>query len=370
MATGTMRAPPCRPSPIAGGATPKIITTDKPAELILFEGEPAFEDVPGTVAPVGIEHRDRTSSSTRPGSSGTCSCPAAGSAPRPEGAMDVRDAGSSRRFPEHSRGRALLRRARVRAGNVGKRRGAAEGQHSHHRARRGRLDHADGRLCRRRPVRADRGDGSRLRDEHDRDRDQGRGALFPAPGRRLVRGRHPNGPWQLAREVPEEIYRDPAVFALLQRHLCPRLRDRARRGLVQLYDGIPYGFLAWDTYVYGTGWYYPPYWYNWPGYGYPIYYPRPVTWGIGAYYNPVRGMYGRYGYAYGPYRGIAGARAWNPRTGTYARAGAAWGPQGSAGFVGAYNPRTDRGRLSSRAAATSTARGNRPASSAAPNGRG
>ena len=107
--------------------------------------------------------------------------------------------------------------------------------------------------------------------------------------------------------------------------------------------GYLYNFLAWGTYVYGTGWAYPPYWYNWAGYGYPIYYPRPVTWGLGAYYNPVRGMYGRYGYAYGPYRGIAGARAWNPVTGTYGRAGAAWGPRGSAGFVGAYNPRTDGG---------------------------
>ena len=107
--------------------------------------------------------------------------------------------------------------------------------------------------------------------------------------------------------------------------------------------GYLYGFLAWGTYVYGTGWSYPPYWYNWAGYAYPIYYPRPATWGIGAYYNPVRGMYGRYGYAYGPYRGIAGARAWNPVTGTYGRAGAAWGPRGSAGFVGAYNPRTGAG---------------------------
>ena len=103
------------------------------------------------------------------------------------------------------------------------------------------------------------------------------------------------------------------------------------------------GFLAWGTYVYGTGWSYSPYWYSWPGYGYPIYYPRPYTWGIGAYYNPIRGTYGRYGYAYGPYRGIAGARAWNPATGAYARAGAAWGPRGTAGFVGAYNPRSGRG---------------------------
>ena len=106
--------------------------------------------------------------------------------------------------------------------------------------------------------------------------------------------------------------------------------------------GYAYGFLAWDTLVYGTGWYYPPYLYDWPAYG-PIYYPRPVTWGMGAYYNPVRGTYGRYGYAYGPYRGIGVGRAWNPATGTYGRAAAAWGPQGSAGFVGAYNPRSDSG---------------------------
>jgi hypothetical protein len=153
----------------------------------------------------------------------------------------------------------------------------------------------------------------------------------------------PNGPWQMAREVPDAIYQIPPsspVYNVTYVRVYDTEPDAVWYGYTM---GYLYGFLAWGTYVYGTGWSYPPYWYNWPGYGYPIYYPRPVTWGIGAYYNPVRGMYGRYGYAYGPYRGIAGARAWNPVTGTYARAGAAWGPRGSAGFVGAYNPRTDAG---------------------------
>lgn len=154
---------------------------------------------------------------------------------------------------------------------------------------------------------------------------------------------NPNGPWQLAREVPEAIYQIPPSSPVYNVTYV-RVYDTEPDAVWYSYTmGYLYGFLAWGTYVYGTGWSYPPYWYNWAGYGYPIYYPRPVTWGLGAYYNPVRGMYGRYGYAYGPYRGIAGARAWNPQTSTYARAGAAWGPRGSAGFVGAYNPRTDGG---------------------------
>jgi hypothetical protein len=152
----------------------------------------------------------------------------------------------------------------------------------------------------------------------------------------------PDGPWQLARMVPDEIYQIPPsspVYNVTYVRVYETEHDAVWYGYTM---GYLSGFLAWGTYVYGTGWYYPPYWYNWPGYSYPIYYPRPATWGLGAYYNPVRGVYGRYGYAYGPYRGIAGVRSWNLRTGAYVRGGAAWGPRGSAGFVGAYNPRTDK----------------------------
>jgi hypothetical protein len=151
----------------------------------------------------------------------------------------------------------------------------------------------------------------------------------------------PDGPWQLAREVPEAIYQIPPsspIYNATYVRVYDTEPDAVWYGYTMCYL---WGFPAWGTYVYGTGWPYPPYWYSWPGYAYPIYYPRPVTWGIGAYYNPIRGVYGRYGYTYGPYRGMAGARAWNPRTGSYVRGGAAWGPRGSAGFVGAYNPRTD-----------------------------
>jgi SH3 domain-containing protein len=150
----------------------------------------------------------------------------------------------------------------------------------------------------------------------------------------------PNGPWQLARSVPDEIYRIPPSSPLhnvTYVHVYHTEPEAVWYGYTMGYLG---GYLGWGSYVYGTGWLYAPYWYRWSGYAYPIYYPRPYTWGAAAYYNPLRGAYGRYGYAYGPYRGVAGARAWNPVTGAYARAGGAWGPRGSAGFVGAYNPRT------------------------------
>ena len=152
---------------------------------------------------------------------------------------------------------------------------------------------------------------------------------------------NPNGPWQLAREVPDSIYTIPPSSPVYNATYV-RVYETEPSAVWYGYTmGYLFGFLAWGGYVYGTGWSYPPYWYRWPGNAYPIYYPRPSTWGLAAYYNPIRGVYGRYGYAYGPYRGIAGARTWNPITGAYARAGAAWGPRGSAGFVGAYNPRTD-----------------------------
>ena len=332
------------PEPYPDGAVPKVITTDMPSELILFDGEPALAGRARHLAAMGLEHR--VGRVLRQGRKAMVRASVGPLVPRAglERAVDLRDAGPARRLPENSAGRALLCRARVGPGHIGKRRGAAQGQHPDDRARRDGLDHADGRLCGRGPVRADRGDRSRLRDEHER-RPSSRsgdryfllqdGVWFVADS--------PNGPWQLAREVPEEIYQIPPSSPLYNATYV-RVYETEPDAVWYGYTmGYLYGFLAWGTYVYGTGWAYPPYWYSWPGYGYPIYYPRPVTWGIGAYYNPIRGVYGRYGYAYGPYRGIAAARTWNPRTGTYARGGAAWGPRGIGGFVAAYNPRTDRG---------------------------
>ncbi|MGI9354266.1 MAG: SH3 domain-containing protein, partial [Rhizobiaceae bacterium] len=151
-------------------------------------------------------------------------------------------------------------------------------------------------------------------------------------------GDSPAGPWRLAREVPQEIYAIPPSSPV---HNVTYVRvykvedDAVWCGHTA---GYLLNFVAWGIVAYGTGWDYPPYWYY--GAPVPVYYPRPLTYGSGAYYNPALGAYGRYGYAYGPYRGIEARAAWNPVTGTYRRGAAVHGPRGSAGFVRAWNPRT------------------------------
>ena len=70
-------------------------------------------------------------------------------------------------------------------------------------------------------------------------------------------------------------------------------------------------------------------------------YPVPYSYGWGARYHYGYGGYYRPPYAhYGPYRGAGIATAYNPRTGTYARGAYAAGPAGSASGWRAYNPYT------------------------------
>jgi uncharacterized protein YraI len=153
-------------------------------------------------------------------------------------------------------------------------------------------------------------------------------------------GDTPTGPFAVATAVPDEIYKIPAsslVYNATYVRIYRAEEDAVWFGYTMGYLGA---YLAWDTFVFGTGWDYVDYWDDdWHG-GYWPYYPRPATYGVAAFYNPVRGTFGRYGYAYGPYRGIAGGAAYNPRTGTYIRGGAVAGPAGERGFIAAYNPRT------------------------------
>ncbi len=97
--------------------------------------------------------------------------------------------------------------------------------------------------------------------------------------------------------------------------------------------------IAWGCTVWGSGWYYPPYW----GYGggyYPYYYGNFSSYGYSAWYNPYTGAYGRGASVYGPYGGAGVGARYNPRTGTYSRGAAAYGPGGARGVAQAYNPRT------------------------------
>jgi hypothetical protein len=148
------------------------------------------------------------------------------------------------------------------------------------------------------------------------------------------------GPWEVAKTVPESIYQIPASSPSHNVTYVTVVEDDDNDDWVTFaavagYTGM---MTAWGCAVWGTGYYYPPYW----GYGgyYPYYYPFYPTYGYGAYYNPWTGAYGRSAVAYGPYGGAGVTARYNPRTGTYSRGAAAWGPYGARGVAEAYNPRT------------------------------
>ena len=124
--------------------------------------------------------------------------------------------------------------------------------------------------------------------------------------------------------------------------------------------------MAWGCAVWGSGWYYPPY-YGYGGY-YPYYYRHFPTYGYSAWYNPRTGAYGRSAGVYGPYGGAGVGARYNPRTGTYARGAAAYGPYGARGV--AQRLQSAHRRLRGRPVRdrTSTAAGDRRPCSAATTG--
>jgi hypothetical protein len=151
-------------------------------------------------------------------------------------------------------------------------------------------------------------------------------------------GKSPEGPWSVTGQVPGEIYEIP-VSSPASNVTYVKVEEDNDDAVVfataLAFTGV---MIAWGCCVWGSGWYYPPY-YGWHG-GYPAYYPHYPTYGYGARYNPYTGAYGRGMAAYGPYGGAGVGSRYNPRTGTYSRGAAAYGPYGSRAAGQAYNPRT------------------------------
>jgi hypothetical protein len=151
----------------------------------------------------------------------------------------------------------------------------------------------------------------------------------------------PKGPWTIASSVPAEVYQIPASSpAHSVTYVTVEEDDDAGDDWVTYaaYAGYTGLMVGWGCTVWGTGWYYPPYY--WYGGYYPIYYPYWRTYGYGAWYNPYTGVYGTAGRIYGPYGGVGFGARYNPTTGTYARGAFAYGPYGARGAAQAYNPRT------------------------------
>lgn len=157
------------------------------------------------------------------------------------------------------------------------------------------------------------------------------------------------GPWVLAEKVPDEVYSIPPEspkYNVTYVEVYESTPTSVTYGYTSGYTGVTISF---GVAMWGTGYYYPPYYY-YGMYPYPIYWPPPYyTYGMSAWYNPATGFYGRGSAVYGPYGGYGRAAAYNPSTGSYAWGRAAWGPYGAAAQGGFYNANTGTWGGTSRA---------------------
>jgi hypothetical protein len=155
-----------------------------------------------------------------------------------------------------------------------------------------------------------------------------------------------NGPWQVADKIPAVIYSIPPSspsYHVTHVHVYEDESDSSSvsTGYTSGYVGMT---VAFGVAMYGSGWYYPPY-YGYPGYPY---YPYPYSYGSSAWYNPNTGRYGRTASVYGPYGGYGRSASYNPQTGTYGRGAAVWDNNEIAASGIAYNPRTGTGVATNR----------------------
>jgi hypothetical protein len=158
---------------------------------------------------------------------------------------------------------------------------------------------------------------------------------------------NPQGPWTTATSVPQEIYKIPPSSPVYNVTYVTQTAEPD--GTIQ--SSYTAGYLG--AFVLGaatgaiiannSGYYYPPYVYR-PAYGYARYYPYATPYG-GAYYgaahyNSATGAYGWSQTAYGPYGSATRGAAYNPYTGTAARGATVSTPYGSRSAAQAYNPYT------------------------------
>ena len=92
----------------------------------------------------------------------------------------------------------------------------------------------------------------------------------------------PEGPWKVSDERPKDVEKIPAsspAYNVQYVYIYDSTPDVVYVGYTPGYMGC---YVYGTTVVYGTGYYYNP-WYG------PYYYPRPVTYGFSMHYNPWTG---------------------------------------------------------------------------------
>src|SRR3954454_24673000 len=134
----------------------------------------------------------------------------------------------------------------------------------------------------------------------------------------------PQGPWQTAPSVPQEIYTIPPSSPIYNVTYVTQVTTSSGSVQSSYTAGYMGAFVVGATMgaviAGGTGYYYPPYVVYHPGYiGYPPYYAAPYTYGTVGYYHSSTGRYGVSQTAYGPYGSATRSASYNPYTGTAAR---------------------------------------------------
>jgi hypothetical protein len=153
----------------------------------------------------------------------------------------------------------------------------------------------------------------------------------------------PNGPWKVADTVPQEVYSIPPsspvynVTYVTQTTTPATVESSSTGGYLGMFV---IGAAVGTAIAFGTGYYYPPYYYWGPGMVYPIYRPWPMTYGAAAVYNPWTGGFAVGHAAYGPYGSIGSSAWYNPATGRYGRSASVQGWYGGRTAARTYNPWT------------------------------
>jgi hypothetical protein len=146
----------------------------------------------------------------------------------------------------------------------------------------------------------------------------------------------PTGPWRVATEIPEEIYTIPPSnpnYNLTYVYIYDTTPEVVYVGY---YPGYVNSYHYHGCLVYGTGWYYRPWW------GPYHYYPRYSTWGFSVRYNPWYGWSFGLSYSTGRFTFRIGFGGWY-RHGW-------WGPGGYRGYHRGYNRGWHRGYRQGRQA--------------------
>jgi hypothetical protein len=153
----------------------------------------------------------------------------------------------------------------------------------------------------------------------------------------------PQGPWTAAPSVPQVIYTIPPsspVYNVTYVTQTTVVGGNIQSSYTAGYLGaFVVGAAVGAVVCSGTGFYYPPY-IGYPAYGFPVYHPYPAPYGATPYYNTRTGAYGVAQTTYGPYGSTTHAASYNPYTGTYKQGTSVATPYGRQTVGQAYNPYT------------------------------